>query len=100
MAGQAKQEIKVLPEYTNNTLAVKLFFFFLSWFIYVEKDRDSVSKGEAEKEERENPKQDPHCRHRAGRGVPPRQAMRSRPESQALNRLSHPGTPGCETLGR
>ena len=39
---------------------------FLTLFIYFERDRNNASGAGAEREgERENPKQIPHCQHRA-----------------------------------
>ena len=79
--------------------------FFFSLFVYFEREREWVhtraSGGGAEREERGNPKQAPHCQqavqfqHRAGCGVQINCEIMTwaKIKSQMLNWLSHPGTP-------
>ena len=62
-----------------------LFFFFLKW-IYL------FCEGE-------NPKQAPHCQHRARRGAQTHEPRdRDLSWSRTLNRLSHPGAPDFATI--
>ena len=57
------------PYYVHlkSTMSEERYHFFLGLFIYFEKE--SVSGGVAEREEKENPKQAPRCQHRAQHGA-------------------------------
>ena len=69
-------------------MALNVFFFFF-FLMFILRER-VCEQGRGRERETENPKQTPHCQHRAQSGARTHKT-RAESKSPALNRLRHPG---------